>query len=58
MKKTLWVFCVVAVGEAVTILLENLDDSSGFTVGGASAAHWGIAPLTHLRGLFSSLDVY
>lgn len=32
--------------EPVTIILEGFDDSSGFTISGGSAAHWGISSLT------------
>jgi hypothetical protein len=40
------VFAMVGPVKANIILLENFDNSSGFTISGGSAAHWGISPLT------------
>ena len=42
----LLVFAITGMAKAEVILYEDFEDSSGFTISGGSAAHWGIAPLT------------
>jgi len=41
----LFVVAPQAFGDLKTILSEDFEDSSGFTIGGGSAAYWGVAPL-------------
>ena len=40
------VLAIAGTAHAAVLLLEDFEDSSGFTIGGSAAGYWGLAPLS------------